>query len=64
MKSIIIEVVNNGWLVRGFNGNSFDSRNAVGELFVFSNIKDLQKQLPELLDYGIIPEVTDDQKVF
>ena len=50
MKSLQIESVQNGWIVRQCNHLS-DSEPKLYKSLIFTNVFDLQKQLPELLDY-------------
>ena len=53
MKSILIEAVSNGWIVRQHT-HLHDSEPKLYKSLIFTNVFDLQKQLPELLDYETI----------
>jgi len=60
VKSIIIQVVNNGWVVRPFYGYQFGcGGNATSEdaMYVYRDIADLQAQLPELLGTAEKPKL-------
>lgn len=49
-KSILIQVVENGWLVKPYYGHTFCQENDDLQMFVYRDIKDLQEQLPRLLE--------------
>ena len=51
MKSLLIERVTNGWIVRPFQPCEGWATVDGAHMIVFTNVFDLQKQLPELLDY-------------
>lgn len=60
MKTILIEEVANGWLVRGQEESVIKFSNGV--LHVYQNLKDLQADLPNLLapePYALCPPPDD-----
>lgn len=50
MKTILIETVKNGWLVRPFTPCEHWAHAEASETYVFRDIHDLQEQLPEMLE--------------
>jgi hypothetical protein len=53
MKSILIEQVVNGWLVRPFDPSPRCdwARSDIPNVFVFTRMEDLQEQLPEIMEH-------------
>jgi len=58
MKTILIETVSNGWIVRPFcDGPTWPSCDHPG-MAVFTNIEELQKAIPALLTSEILDKPT------
>jgi hypothetical protein len=54
VQSMIIQVVKNGWIVKPYYGSPFACQTTVEDnIYVFRDIRDLQAQLPKLLE---VPE--------
>lgn len=53
MKSLLIETVSNGWIVRPFQPCDNWVSTERPEIAVFTKIEDLQAAIPELLTYQI-----------
>lgn len=51
MKTLLIETVTNGWIVRPFSFSEHWSTAATSTIAVYNNISELQKDLPKLLEY-------------
>lgn len=49
MKTILIEEVSNGWIVRNHDPFSLNPSYKPGEIHVFQSIEELQNALPDLL---------------
>lgn len=56
MTIINIERVNNGWVVRPYEPSAYCCP-AASEVYVYTNIADLQAALPELLSIELVAQV-------
>jgi len=53
MKSIVIETVSNGWIVRPFSGSPIWGQCDVQVIAVFTKMEDMVAQIPDILNPSV-----------